>query len=187
MDLFDSCALAALLGLGSFGFSSFLTDLDLALDTDFLATVFDRLLLVSFFCYFLTLLDVFTGDLEAERCSDFAGDDFFETGTSFTSSILSLPATFLVDCLPEVLAGVAFSGEGLIADFAADCFLADRFAGDGDFLDFAGEAFLVDFFAEAYLVDLAGDFLGDGFELTRCSSTCMSTSTSSSSAKSYAS
>ena len=157
--------------------------MDLALDSDFLATVLDRL--VSFFCYFLTLLDVLAGDFEAERYTDFTGDDFFETGSSFTSSFVSLPATLLVDCLPE-----GFTGEGLIADFAADSFLVDRLAGDGDYLDFddfAGEAFLVDFFAEAYLVDLAGDFLGDGFELTRCSSTCMSKSTSSSSTKSSAS
>ena len=176
MDLFDSFVLAALLGLGSFGFFSFLAD--------FLGTVFDRLLFVSFFCYFLVLREVLAGDLEADLISDLAGDVFFEAGTSFTSSITS---TLLDDCLPEVFAGEAFTGEGIIADLTADCFRVDRFAGDGevlDFKDFAGDGFKVDFFAEAYLLDLAGDFLGDDFGLARCSSTCMSKSTSSSSSKS---
>ena len=105
LDLFDSLVLAALLGLGSFGFFSFLADLDLALDADFLGTVFDRVFFVSFFCCFLTLLDVLAGDLEAERCTDLAGEDFFETGTSFTSSISTSSTAFLVDYLPEVLGG----------------------------------------------------------------------------------
>ena len=153
LDFFNSF----FLDLDFLGFFSFLADFDFALDADFLAFNFGRL--VSFFAFFALFYD-FAGDLEADRTSDLAGDVFFESRSSLSATMISSSAGFRIDDLPEGFLGEDFTGDGFLVDFLGDGDFLD-FGDAFDFDDFAGEVFLDDFLTEAFLADFAGDFLGD--------------------------